>query len=495
MGSTRGFIQYNRVQNVYRSIEERIKDYREVELTLPDDVIIREAARCMECGTPFCHSLGCPLGNLIPEWNDLVYRNRWYEAYLRLELTNNFPEITGRLCPALCETACTLSINRSPVFTRQIERAIAEKAFKEGWVIPKPPAHETGKSIAIVGSGPSGLAAAQQLRRMGHRVVVFEKYPKPGGILRYGIPDFKLEKYILDRRLKQLIAEGVEFETDVEAGYDISARYLRKKFDALLIATGSREPRDLDIPGRNLKGIHFALEFLKANNLKVSGETAKLQDTQNTFPNSLPTAEGKNVLIIGGGDTGSDCVGTSLRQGARKITQVEILPKPMEWNNPYNPQWPDWPKILRTSSSHKEAEVLGKLTRLWGVMVKSFEPSRTSEATSDRVGKANFVRVEWKVDQNGKFYPEEVEESAFSIDADLVLFAMGFLHVKHTPLLEDLKLYYDRRGNIKTDEQYMTSLSGVFATGDAKTGASLIVRAIHHGRKAAEAINRFLSSL
>lgn len=491
MGSPKGFIQRERAETIYRPIEERIKDYKEVELTLPEEIITGEASRCMECGTPFCHSLGCPLGNLIPEWNDLVYKNKWYEAYLRLELTNNFPEITGRLCPALCETACTLSINRSPVFTRQIERAIAEKAFKEGWITPHPPIHESGKRIAIVGSGPSGLAAAQQLRRMGHRVVVFEKYPKPGGILRYGIPDFKLEKHILERRIKQLIDEGVEFETDVEAGYDVSARYLRKKFDALLIATGSREPRDLDIPGRNLRGIHFALEFLAANNLKVSGEVPQ-EEAPYIF--SLPSAENKKVLVIGGGDTGSDCVGTSLRQGALHITQVEILPKPQEWNNPYNPQWPNWPKILRTSSSHREAEAVGKLTRLWGVMVKSFESLKTERATSDRVGRANFVRVEWKIDQNGRFYPKEIEGSAFSIEADIVLLAMGFLHVRHTTLLKDLKLNYDARGNIETNAYYMTSTPGVFATGDAKTGASLVVRAINHGRRAAEAINRFLYS-
>ena len=490
MGSTRGFIQYKRTENLYREIEERIRDYREVELTLPQDTVIREAARCMECGTPFCHSLGCPLGNLIPEWNDLIYRKKWYEAYLRLELTNNFPEITGRLCPALCETACTLSINRSPVFTRQIERAIVEMAFKEGWVTPKPPIHEKGKSVAIVGSGPSGLAAAQQLRRMGYRVVVFEKYPKPGGILRYGIPDFKLEKHILERRLKQLIEEGIEFETDVEAGYDVSARYLRKKFDALLIATGSREPRDLNVEGRNLKGIYFALEFLRANNLKVSGEN--LERSLIPGASSSLSAKGKKVLIIGGGDTGSDCVGTSLRQGAEHITQVEILPKPLEWDKPYNPEWPNWPKILRTSSSHKEAEALDKLTRLWSVMIKSFEPLRTPGVNSDTVGRANFVKVEWKLDKNGRFYPKEIEGSAFSVDADIVLLAMGFLHVKHTTLLEDLELQYDERGNIKTDDNYMSSTPGVFATGDAKTGASLIVRAISHGRKAAEAINNLI---
>ncbi len=494
MGETGGFIRYERTNTPYREIEKRIKDYTEVELTLPEEDIVREAARCMECGTPFCHSIGCPLGNLIPEWNDLAYRGKWHEAYLRLELTNNFPEITGRLCPALCESSCTLSINRSPVFTRQIERAIAERAFREGWVVPKPPKHEINRSVAVIGSGPSGLAAAQELRRMGYRVVVFERCPKPGGILRYGIPDFKLEKSIIDRRLKQLEEEGVEFETDVEVGYDISARYLQEKFDAILIATGSREPRDIQIPGRNLKGIYFALDFLKANNLRLSQnisneDTTFYQNIPEIFPNPLPTAEGKGVLVIGGGDTGSDCVGVSLRQGARKTTQVEILPKPMVWNKPYNPNWPDWPRILRTSSSHKEAEALNKLTRLWAVMVKSFEPSKTNP---NNLGSVELVRVEWKTNEQGNLFPAEVEGSNFAIEADIVLLAMGFLHVKHSKLLTDLDISFDKRGNILTQNTYMTSTEGVFATGDAKTGASLIVRAINHGRKVAEEINRYL---
>ncbi len=496
MGDVRGFIKFERSASKYRPVEERIGDYNEVNITIPVEELTEEGARCMDCGTPFCHSLGCPLANLIPEWNDLVFRGKWEEAWMRLELTNNFPEITGRLCPAPCEESCTLSINRAPVSIKQIERAIIEKAFGEGWVIPRPPETETGRHIAIVGSGPSGLAAGQQLRRAGHRVTVFEKSDRPGGILMYGIPNFKLEKDILERRLDQLREEGVIFETDVEVGVDISARYLKKKFDAVLLAMGAGEPRDLDVPGRDLEGIVFALDYLScATKGILEGKTSRYsgqeeQDSQRE--KKFLSAEGKRVLVIGGGDTGSDCVGTATRQGATSVTQIEILPKPMDWRESYNPQWPYWPKKLRKSSSHEEAERRGILKQEWSVTVKEFRGKRESGNNDMKtVGEAKLVRVEWKKSGNG-YKPTEIPGSQFTIESDLVILAMGFLHVKHSKLLSELGLEFNERGNIKIDRHYMTSVPGIFAAGDSHTGASLIVRALNHGRRAASSIDSFL---
>jgi len=473
MGKPTGFMEYPRIVAKYRPVEERVRDYKEVTLRLPDDPLRQQAARCMDCGIPFCHATGCPVQNLIPEWNDLVYRGKWREAWERLELTNPLPEITGRICPAPCEASCTLSINCAPVTIKQIELAIIEKAWEQGWVQPRPPARETGRRVAIVGSGPSGLAAAQQLRRLGHRVTVYEKAAKPGGILRYGIPDFKLEKSVIDRRLDQMTKEGVVFETGVLIGEDLSAQYLRRKFDAVLMTTGAGEPRDLTVPGRDLTGIHYAMDFLVRSNRVIGGEIGADQ---------LISARGLNVLVIGGGDTGADCVGTSIRQGAAKVTQVEIMPKPREWQEAYNPSWPNWPFILRTSSSHEEG-----CRRDWSIQTRQFT------GRNGRVTAVDCVRVEQKTDDKGRPQFVDVPGSEFTIPADLVLLAMGFLHVKHDRLLEDFGVQFDPRGNIKTDGNYATSVPGLFAAGDAFMGASLVVRAIFHGREAAGTIDRYLT--
>jgi glutamate synthase (NADPH/NADH) small chain len=426
----------------------------------------------MDCGIPFCHALGCPLVNLIPEWNDLVYRGKWREALERLELTSNLSEVTGRICPAPCEAACTLSINSSPVTIRQIELAIVERGFAQGWVRPRPPVRESGRRVAVVGSGPAGLAAAQQLRRRGHQVTLFEKNEQPGGILRYGVPDFKLEKWVIDRRIEQMRAEGVQFETGVTIGEDVSAKYLQKRYDAVLLALGAGEPRDLHVPGRGLEGIHYAMDYLRHSNLQVAGEGTR---------DPALWAAGKVVLVIGGGDTGSDCVGTARRQGAKAIMQFEILPKPIEWHEPWNPQWPDWPAVLRTSSSHEEG-----CERRWAVTTRQFLGRGVS------VDQAVCAEVEWVEGRGGTVQPRTVPGTDFTVSVDLVLLSMGFLHVRHSRLLQALGVEYDQRGNVKVDERYQTSVRGVFAAGDAASGASLVVRAARHGRCAAACIDRWL---
>lgn len=472
MGELHGFLKYNRSEAGYRSKDERVKDYKEVLKMLEIPEIRVQAARCMDCGTPFCHSIGCPVGNLIPEWNDLIYNGQWKEAWLRLEKTNNFPEITGRICPAPCETSCTLAINDAPVSIKQIELAIAEKAFDKGWVIPRKPEVETGKKIAVIGSGPAGLASSQQLRRMGHSVTLFEKDQKLGGLLRYGIPDFKLDKSVIDRRLVQMEAEGVEFETGVTVGEDISMNYLKAKFDAILITTGAGTPRDLPVEGRELEGVHFAMEFLSANTDKVNG----------VDNDQFISAKGKNVVVIGGGDTGSDCVGTSNRHGANKIYQFEIMPKPLDWKEDRNPSWPDWPIILRTSSSHLEG-----CERDWNILTKSFE------GKDGKVTKGKFARIEWvPVEGGGRPQMKEIPGSEFILDIDLAFLAMGFVHTDHYPIVEKSGLKTDGRGNIAV-EGYATSEAGVFAAGDSHSGASLVVRAINHGRNAAQEIDQYLN--
>jgi glutamate synthase (NADPH/NADH) small chain len=475
MGNITGFIEHPRVTYANRPPSERIKDYHEIPVPLSAPELAVQGSRCMDCGVPFCHSMGCPVYNLIPEWNDLVYREKWREAYLRLEMTNNLPEITGRICPAPCETACTLSINGAPVTIKQIECAIIENAFKQGWVEPRPPRLETGKKIAVIGSGPAGLAAAQQLRRMGHTVIVFERADRAGGILRYGIPDFKLEKWVIDRRIQQMFQEGVTFETGVHIGDDLSARYLKRTFDVVLLTTGAGAPRDLTVPGRGLEGIHFAMEYLTRSNRAVAG----LIDESRMI-----SARNKTVVVIGGGDTGSDCVGTAIRQGAKKTYQFEILPKPMEWKEPYNPNWPHWPQILRTSTSHEEG-----CERGWEILTTRFTGQETS------VNEIHCVKVEWKPSDTspGLSKMVSVTGSEFSLNADLVLLAMGFLHVEHDKLLEDLEVELDGRGNIASKGKYATSVSGVFTAGDAGIGASLVVRAIFHGREAAKAIGEYLT--
>ena len=475
MGDPRGFLKHDRADAGKRPVDERVKDYQEVEQPMSCDDLETQASRCMDCGVPFCHIFGCPVSNVIPELNDLVYRKQWRRALAMLHSTNNLPEVTGRICPALCEAACTLSINQRPVSIRQIELQVVERGWEQGWITPEPAPVQTGKKVAIVGSGPAGLVAAQQLARVGHNVTVFEKADRVGGILRYGIPDFKLNKAVLDRRLEQLRGEGVVFETEVEAGRDLSVRYMQRTFDAILIAAGSRVPRDLPISGRELDGVHFALPYLKQQNRRNAGDTVPEAESL--------TAEGKHVVVIGGGDTGSDCVGTARRQGAKTIRQIELLPKPPDARDPANP-WPEWPLTLRTSTSHDEG-----CERVWSVLTKEFVPDKSGK----RVSRLECVDLAWtEPDETGRSSFTEIEGSEFQVRAGLVLLALGFVHVDHGSLVEDLNLQTDERGNIKVDPALMTSADGVFAAGDSVMGASLVVRAIGLGRQAAAAIDRYL---
>jgi glutamate synthase (NADPH) small chain len=472
MGHPSGFLDHERKSYASLPVDRRVASWKEFTIPLADAELAEQGARCMDCGIPFCHATGCPVYNLIPEWNDLVYRDDWHEALVRLEMTNNLPEVTGRLCPAPCEASCTLSINASPVTIKQIELAIVERGFAEGWIVPRPPAVLTGRSVAIVGSGPAGLAAAQQLRRAGHEVTVFESSPRVGGLLRYGIPEFKMEKHIIDRRIRQMEEEGVRFQTGVLIGEDISARYLRGTYDVILLAMGAGQPRDLVVPGRELRGVHYAMDYLTLSNRFVSGEIGESE---------IISAKEKVVLVVGGGDTGSDCVGTAIRQGAKKVLQYEIMPRPPVWSEPWNPSWPAWPNILRTSSSQAEG-----CERDWSITTHTFSGS------DGCVKEGTFARVEWKKVTGGAMKMEEVPGSAFTLKVDLVLLAMGFVHVKHGKIIEELGVDYDPRGNIRCNPDYSTSAKGVFAAGDANTGASLIVRSIFHGREAAKGIDQYL---
>ena len=471
MGELKAFLKYDRVEVPRRPIEQRIKDFRELELFLSPDDITSQAARCMDCGIPFCLGAGCPLENRIPEFNEAVYKGNWKQACDNLHSTNNFPEFTGLVCPAPCEAACTLAVNDKPVLIRHIELQIVERGFKEGWIKPILPKERTLKKIAVVGSGPAGLAAAQQLARYGHELVVFEKDERPGGLLRYGIPDFKLEKQIIDRRINQLMAEGVEFQTTVEAGVDISAGYLKKMFDCVCLATGAGRPRDINVQGRGYENIHFAWDFLALQNKIISGERIDSA--------GIIDAGGKDVVVIGGGDTGSDCVGTARRQGAKSICQLEILPKPPE-DRPPDTLWPDWPRIMRTSSSHEEG-----CERMWSVTTKKFKGVET------RVAGLGCCKVEW-IQKNGNWQINEIPGTDFELKADLVLLAMGFLHLKHEGLVNDLALDLDDQGNIKINN-FQTTEPWVFAAGDAVRGASLVVHAIKTGRDAALAIDKWLT--
>ena len=472
MGKQTGFLEFPRENPPHRPVAERIRDFEEIEGMLGRSALETQASRCMDCGIPFCHALGCPAKNRIPEWNDAVYRKQWRKALDLLHATCNLPEITGRVCPAPCEPACTLAVNMPPVTIKHIELQIVERGWSEGWIVPEPAPIKTGKKVAVIGSGPAGLSASQQLARMGHDVVVFEKAPKVGGLLRYGIPDYKLEKWVIDRRLEQIRAEGVVFETGVNAGTDISLRYLRRTFDAILIAAGATVPRDLPVPGRDLKGIHFAMEFLTRQNMRIGGEP---------FPGEEIADDGKNVVVIGGGDTGSDCIGTSRRQGARAIHQLEILPKPPDERVPTNP-WPIWPNVLRTSTAQEEG-----CERSWSVSTKEFI------GVNGRVGKLRGIRLQWsEPDAEGRRTFKEIPGSEFELAADLVLLSMGYVHVEHGPLVRDLSLALDAQGNLQVDASRMTSTPGVFAAGDAMLGASLVVRAIDEGRQAAEGIDRYL---
>ena len=475
MGNPTGFVEFQRVDAGYRPVEERIKDFREVSSPLELNVLQQQAARCMDCGVPFCHSNGCPLENRIPEFNEAVYRGNWREAAMNNLSTNNFPEITGRVCPAPCETSCTLTYIRSgAVNICHIEYQLAERAFAEGWVQPLRPTRRSGKSVAVIGSGPAGLAASQQLNRMGHEAVLFERDDRMGGLLRYGIPDFKMEKWVIDRRMEQMAAEGVVFEPNVNVGVDVTGHYLQRSFDAICLCMGAGKPRMLNVPGADLDGVHLALDFLMQQNRRVAG------DLENTFPLPPVNARDKHVVVIGGGDTGSDCVGTSVRQGAKSVHQLEIMPKPPEGYNETTP-WPAWPMILRTSSSHLEG-----CERRWSTLTKELR------GKDGKVEELIACEVEWEKTEKG-WKMQEKPGTEFSLQADLVILAMGFLHVDPTGLVEEFSLDLDPRGNIITKET-MTSVPGVFAAGDAQRGASLVVHAINDGRKAAEAIHRYLAT-
>ncbi len=472
MGDPKGFINIKRQEAGYRPVEERVNDYSEVEKHMPDDARRLQASRCMDCGVPFCH-WACPVSNIMPEWQDRVYRGDWKGAYDILQETNNFPEFTGRVCPAPCEASCVVAIGDEAVTIRQNELAVIEKAYALGLVKASPPRHRTGKKVAVIGGGPAGLACGDLLNKSGHSVTLFESADGVGGYLRYGIPDFKLNKYIIDRRVNLMVEEGLIIKTGITIGKDISASAIRKEFDAVCISIGAREARDLPIPGRELKGIHQSLDYLVQQNHVVKGDTIPEDD--------IIRAYDKNVVVIGGGDTGSDCVGTSNRQGARSITQLELLPKPAEHRTEKEP-WPLWPKVLKTSSSHEEG-----CERMWNVSTKKFIGEQ------GRIKQISAVNVEWSTGPGGNPVMNEVPGSEFTLDADLVLLAMGFIHPVHTGLMKELGLELDGRGNIRIDENCMTSADGVFSAGDSSRGASLVVHAIQDGRMAAAAIDRYLS--
>jgi glutamate synthase (NADPH/NADH) small chain len=473
MAEPKAFLNYKRRPVGHRPVEERIHDFREMDLPLTPDQIREQTKRCMDCGIPFCHGAGCPLQNFIPDFNEMVYQGRWEQACRLLHTTNNFPEFTGRLCPAPCETACTLGISDEPVLIRHIEYQIVEKGFEQGWIKPMPPARKTHKRIAVIGSGPAGLAAAQQLARAGHDVVVFEKDEQIGGLLRYGVPDFKMEKHIIDRRLDQLRAEGVQFQTGVLAGQDLSAHYLQKMFDCICLTMGAGQPRDLNIPGRGYENILFAMDYLKAQNKIIAAEPFDEQQ--------YISAKDKIVVVIGGGDTGSDCVGTARRQGAKKIYQLEILPKPPE-DRPTDTPWPMWPRIMRTSSSHEEG-----CDRRWSVTTKEF-----TGGTGIIADKLHGCQVEW-VQKKNDWQIKELPGTDFVLDVDLVILATGFVHVVHEGLVKDLGLKLDGRGNVAVNN-YQTSNQQVFAAGDTVRGPSLVVHAIDTGRQAAAAIYQWLQN-
>ncbi len=473
MGKPTGFLEHRREPSPHRPVAERLRDWREVQADFSDEQARTQGARCMDCGVPFCNN-GCPLGNIIPDWNDLVYRGRWREALDRLHSTNNFPEFTGLVCPAPCEAACVLGINDAPVTIKQIEWEISRRGWEEGWVRPILPERRSGRSVAVVGSGPAGLAAAQQLARAGHGVTVFERSDRLGGLLRYGIPEFKLEKRLIEPRLEQMRAEGVAFQTGVHVGVDLSAADLRRSFDAVLLCTGSEQPRDLPIPGRDLRGIHFAMEFLTQQNRRNAGDRLASEDEI--------LASGKHVVVLGGGDTGSDCVGTSHRQHARSVTSVELLDRPPEERHPSTP-WPLWPLVFRTSSSHEEGG-----EREFSVLTKRFE------GEAGRVTRLHCVRLEWgPPDASGRPAMREVAGSEFSLPADLVLLALGFVHPVHEGVVKDLGLRLDPRGNVLASvDGFATSEPGVFAAGDCRRGQSLVVWALWEGREAARAVDRYL---
>jgi len=464
MGKVTGFLEIDRQDRKYKPAADRIRHYDEFVIPLSEEATRGQASRCMDCGIPFCHN-GCPVNNQIPDWNDLVYHGDWRRALENLHSTNNFPEFTGRICPAPCEASCTLNLQDQPVTIKSIECAIIDRGFREGWVVPIPPKHKTGKKIAVVGSGPAGLAAAQQLARVGHEVHVYEKLAKAGGLLRYGIPDFKMEKHLIDRRIEQMSAEGVIFHYNVNVGVDLAAQDLVRDHDAVILAGGAEKPRDLPLPGRELDGVHFAMEFLTQQNRRVSGEPQ--------VRNEPIQATGKHVVVIGGGDTGSDCIGTSVRHRALSVTQLEIMPRPPEKENKLL-TWPDWPLKLRTSSSHEEGAA-----RDFSVLTKAFV------GANGVVTGLRCVRVDGQM--------QEVPDSAFTIKADLVLLAMGFVSPVREGLLEKIDVNLDARGNVAADTRaYISSREKVFACGDMRRGQSLVVWAIREGRQCAASVDAFL---
>jgi glutamate synthase (NADPH/NADH) small chain len=477
MGKPTGFKEFERKVGSYKPELNRITNFEDIYVPLDKKEIKIQASRCMDCGVPFC-SYNCPLGNVIPDYNDLIYNNQWDKALEVLHTTNNFPEFTGKICPALCESGCVLGINQEPITCKQIELALIERGWEMGLVKPQPPAVYTGKKIAIIGSGPSGLAAAQQLARVGHTVTVYERADAIGGCLRYGIPDYKLPQLYIDRRVQQMEEEGVIFKTNTNIGIDISVAKLKDKFDVICLTGGSTTPRDLAVSGRDLDGIHFAMDFLPQANKRNAGKE---------IPESKAiTAKGKKVIVIGGGDTGSDCVGTSIRQGATDVIQLELLDAPPTTRLENQP-WPVYPMILRTSTSHKEAMAkYGKDIRNYSIATKSFE------GENGKVTKINCIKLEWQTDENGRKTMKEIEGSEFQLEADLVLFAMGFLHPQHKGMLEDLGVEYDSRGNVLSDKDYMTNVPNVFTAGDMRRGQSLVVHAIADGRKLAKSVDEHL---
>jgi glutamate synthase (NADPH/NADH) small chain len=470
MGKITGFMEIKRETPSRRPVVERLRDWREYDLKMPEDKLRAQGARCMDCGIPFCHK-GCPLGNIIPDWNDLIYRGRWKDAIERLHSTYNFPEFTGRVCPAPCEEACVLNINNDPVTIKLIEKNIIDHAWAEGWVAPQPAARATGKRVAVVGSGPAGLACAQQLARAGHAVTLYERSDRVGGLLMYGIPDFKMEKHLVHRRVEQMKAEGVEFVTSCRVGFDITGEEMRAKYDAIALTMGATKPRDLPIPGRELRGIHFAMDFLPLQNKRNQGDH---------IPDDVfISAKGKRVVILGGGDTGSDCLGTSNRQGALSVHQYELLPMPPESRTMDMP-WPDWPMILRTSTSHEEG-----VNRDWSINTKKFS------GHNGQVTKLHGIRLNWQRASDGRMAMEEIPDSDFELDCDLVLLALGFLGPEPEGIISQLGLKLDPRSNVLCDN-YQSSVPGVFAAGDTRRGQSLVVWAIWEGRESARAVDAYL---